>query len=326
MSTCSTRITVAICTWNRSQTLRQTLEQLTEIRLPTGVEWELLIVNNCCTDDTDQVVDSYRGRLPIRLLHESRAGQSHARNLAVREATGSYIAWTDDDVLVDPNWLGTILQAFLRYEADWVFGRSEPKWLTVPPPWYSNRFRGHFALLDYGPEPFVVTECGHPFYGLNFAGTHDAHVRLSGFRTEFGLRGLGGGVGEDVDIFERALATGMRIVYTPDAVVQHMIPASRATKQHYRNRYWVSNEVVFRFLPDMFPNIPMLFGFPRFFFRKALDDMLRYARALVRHDRSAAFYYELELVRFARFAFESARHGFRAPRGHQPAEPTPNRS
>jgi glycosyltransferase involved in cell wall biosynthesis len=325
MSTNVTRITVAICTWNRAQALRQTLEQLTRIRQPVGVDWELVVVNNCCTDDTDEVIRSFVDRLPIRGLHEPRAGQSHARNLAIREATGSHIAWTDDDVLVAPDWLGALLDAFVQFDAEWVFGRSEPKWLTAAPRWYSNRFRGHFAVLDYGSKPFVVSGREYPFYGLNFAGTRDAHLRLNGFRAEFGLRGLGGGVGEDVDLFERALAAGMRIVYTPDAVVEHMIPASRATKQHYRNRYWASNEVVFRFLPEIFPQIPTMFGLPRFFFRKAIEDIARYARAAVTQNRSDAFYYELELVRFARLLFEAARHGFRAPRGYRPAEPTLNR-
>jgi len=306
--------------------LRSTLEQFTKLRVPSGRGWELLVINNNCTDDTDQVCDEFRSRLPIRILHEARAGQSYARNLAIREAKGSYILWTDDDVLVDPDWLASILDAFSRFQADWVFGRSEPKWPTEAPVWYSDRFKGHFAVLDYGPEPFVVQDVSRPFYGLNFAGTHDAHVRLNGFRTEFGLRGEGGGVGEDVDLFQRARSNGMRIVYTPDALVGHVIPEARATKRHYRNRYWVSNEVVYRFLPEIYPNVAMLLGLPRFLFRKAAGDAVRYARAVVTRDRSDAFYYELQLVCFSRFAFEAARHGFRAPRPQRATEPTPQRS
>ena len=46
------RITVAICTWNRCELLRQTLEQMTKLVIPPRVVWELLVVNNNCTDDT----------------------------------------------------------------------------------------------------------------------------------------------------------------------------------------------------------------------------------------------------------------------------------
>jgi len=65
-------ITVAICTWNRAENLRRTLEELTRIVLPGLYDWELLVVNNCCTDHTDDVVGSFRSRLPIRLLQFAR--------------------------------------------------------------------------------------------------------------------------------------------------------------------------------------------------------------------------------------------------------------
>src|SRR5690348_908357 len=104
MSADTPRLTVAICTWNRARALRTTLEQLTRVRVPAGAAWELLVVNNNCTDDTDAACREFETRLPIRLLHEPTPGQSHARNLAIRESRGAYIAWTDDDVLVDEGW------------------------------------------------------------------------------------------------------------------------------------------------------------------------------------------------------------------------------
>ena len=99
------RVTIAICTWNRCDLLRQTLERMTGLMQPPGTEWELLVVNNNCTDGTDQVLSGFEGRLPLRRVFESRPGQSNARNAAVGAARGEFILWTDDDVLVDPNWL-----------------------------------------------------------------------------------------------------------------------------------------------------------------------------------------------------------------------------
>jgi hypothetical protein len=49
-------VTVAICTWNRAGLLAQTLEQMRQLVIPPGVTWELIVVNNNCTDDTDQVI------------------------------------------------------------------------------------------------------------------------------------------------------------------------------------------------------------------------------------------------------------------------------
>jgi glycosyltransferase involved in cell wall biosynthesis len=307
-------VTVAICTWNRADTLRRTLEQLTRIRVPGAAGWELFVVNNNCTDHTDEVCAAFADRLPIRILHEPTIGQSYARNLAVREAKGTCIAWTDDDVLVDPGWLEALLQAFDRYDASWVFGRSEPEWPGMEPTWYSPRFKGSFALLDYGPKPFVVGDLGHPFYGLNFAGLRDAHLALRGFRTEFGFRGKEGGIGEDIDMFERAMEAHMRVVYTPAACVRHLIPLERLEKQYHRRREWVGNLRYYRHLDEIFPHVPWLLGLPRFWYPKAVGDFAAYLRCLVTRNRSERFYYELELLRFVRIAAEAARHGFK--KGH----------
>ena len=306
-------VTIAICTWNRSESLRRTLEQFTRLEADAGCSWELLVVNNNSTDGTDAVVESFGSRLPVRLLHESQAGQSYARNLAIREARGRVIAWTDDDVLVEPDWLTALMKAFAEFDADWVFGRSAPYWPESPPSWYSTRVSGLFAELDYGAQAFIVADRDKPFYGLNHAGTAQAHKRLNGYRTEFGLKGEGGGVGEDVDIFERAFAAGMKIVYTPAALVHHVIPEDRTRKRWHRHRMWVSNEVVFKYLPHLYPNVPMLLGLPRFFFRHAAHDLAAYTGAMLRRHDADAFPIELRLLRFGRLLLEAARNGFRAP-------------
>jgi glycosyltransferase involved in cell wall biosynthesis len=294
---------------------------MTALSIPSGLRWELLVVNNCCTDDTDDVAASFRSRLPIRVLHEATPGQSYARNLAVREATGSHIVWTDDDVLVDPNWLYALMAEFERYNAAWVFGRSEPEWPGAPPSWYSPRYLGYFAGLDYGPDTHVVTDWHEPFFGLNFAGTREAHIALGGFRTEFGFRGTEGGIGEDIDMFERAFRAGMTIVYTPHACVRHVIPVARVGKQYHRRRQWVGNRVVFQYLDEMFPTVPYLFGLPRFFYSQVAHDALGYIRSALPGRGSDRFHYELQLLRFTTLLLEAARHGFKRPARNPKSQP-----
>ena len=106
------KLTVAICTWNRATLLRRTLDSLTAQRNLQGVAWEFLVVNNNCTDDTDAVIAAFDSRLPIRRLHEPVPGLSNARNTAIAAAAGDYIVWTDDDVVVCPEWLSAYVQAF----------------------------------------------------------------------------------------------------------------------------------------------------------------------------------------------------------------------
>src|SRR5262249_10345499 len=105
------KLSVAICTWNRAKLLEQCLDRLANASPPTA-DWELLVVNNNCSDNTDGVLDSFAARLPVRRIFEPKQGHSNARNAAVRSASGDYIIWTDDDVLVDKEWLVAYERAF----------------------------------------------------------------------------------------------------------------------------------------------------------------------------------------------------------------------
>src|SRR6266481_662849 len=113
--------TVAICTWNRAASLLQTLRSLTSIDPPNS-PWELLVVNNHCTDETEDVLDRLQQELPLRRVFEAKPGVSQARNAAIQHAHGNYIIWTDDDVIVDKDWLCAYERAVNRWPEAAVFG------------------------------------------------------------------------------------------------------------------------------------------------------------------------------------------------------------
>src|SRR5579885_409501 len=115
-------VTVAICTYNRAESLRRTLESLCAMRIPEDVDWELVVVNNNSTDHTDAVIASFADRLPSKRAWEPQQGHSPARNHAVDVANGDYILWTDDDVVVDREWLAGYAEAFRRWPQAAVFG------------------------------------------------------------------------------------------------------------------------------------------------------------------------------------------------------------
>lgn len=123
-------ISVAICTWNRARLLEQTLAQLCRLVVPSGLRWELAVIDNSCTDDTSAVIDRYKESLPIRSFVEPRLGLSHARNRAVAEARGEVLLWTDDDVLVSPDWLANYARAFREWPQAAYFGGPIQPWFA----------------------------------------------------------------------------------------------------------------------------------------------------------------------------------------------------
>jgi glycosyltransferase involved in cell wall biosynthesis len=233
------KLSVAICTWNRANLLSRTLECLASRRPPAGVEWELLIVDNGCTDSTAAVIGAYRDRLPIRVLYEPHPGLAGARNLAVREATGEYIIWTDDDVLVDASWLEEYCAAFRRHPEAALFGGPiEPWFLEERPSWLVEAWplvEVAYAVRDLGLEPFALAPGRLP-YGANMAFRTDVQKRYL-YDPKLGNSGTGRIGGEETRMMREMLAAGASGWWVPGARVKHCIPRGRQTIEYLRSYY-----------------------------------------------------------------------------------------
>jgi glucosyl-dolichyl phosphate glucuronosyltransferase len=270
-------ISVVICTWNRSGLLRQTLEQMTRLDVNATTQWELIVVNNNCSDDTDEVVAAYQDRLPIVRLFEARPGKSYAANLAVCEAKGDYIVWTDDDVLVEPNWLKAYIAAFKGWpQASLFAGAIDPWFEGSPPKWLKKVFRqvaNAYAALDHGPVGFQMTRDSYP-YGANMALKRSAHL-LEPYDTRLGPRPNSGVRGEEMMMARRLLSRGEIGRWVPEARVRHFIPVSRQTLA-YLQEYFVGSGEVLGIVGDKNPSERLAFGRPLWLWKEAVASEIGY--------------------------------------------------
>jgi glycosyltransferase involved in cell wall biosynthesis len=229
-------VTIAICTWNRSDLLDKTLAQMRRLVIPTGLAWEIVVVNNRCTDNTDEVIASHSDTLPVRRIWEEQQGQSHARNAASLAAHGELIVWTDDDVLVDRHWLGEMVAAARSQPAMNFFGGPiEPWFETDPPKWLLDNWKavnGAFAFRDLGAEPFEFDLKRLP-YGANYA-VRTAVQRQFLYNPRLGRVATGEIRGEETDVLHKLLAAGHRGQWVPTAKVEHFIPRERLTLDYIR--------------------------------------------------------------------------------------------
>lgn len=289
-------VTIAICTWNRAKPLDRVLAAMASLRIPDGLKWDVLVVNNNCTDDTEAVVAKHRAMLPIRSVLESVPGISHARNRAVMEATGEGILWIDDDAVPDPEWVAAHVEAFDGLGADLVIGKVEPLWERgTPPAWFIPEFNGMFALLDYGDQTRRITDPAEGGFNVNMGFRRELAESIGAYRVDIGTGRLAGG--EDQDLCLRAHEAGKVVVYQPKALVRHIIPASRCTKRFYRRYMWVGSPNHLRLLQDEARSVPKLFGLPRYFLRKNLEFVGLYAKAVLNRRKGEAFFYELKMIR-----------------------------
>ena len=270
------RITVAICTRNRSTQLQRTLEQMTKLAIPPDTQWDLLVVNNNCTDGTDHVLAEFTNRLPLRRLFEPKSGKSHALNLAVRQATGEYILWTDDDVLVDSNWMAAYRTAFSRWPEAAVFGGPiEAQLAGKPPRWLKrvlSRVQNAYAhrAVEETPSPITIQD---PPYGANLA-IRTREQALHPYDTRLGPQPNSAILYEETVCVRSILTSGASGWWVPQAKVRHCISPDRQTLRYLRRYFFGQGEFVGRTMPDR--TSTMLLGKPRWLWRGALQAELRF--------------------------------------------------
>lgn len=231
-------ITVALCTWNRCARLRHALARLAQLDT-ADIDWELVVVDNASTDRTSEVLADAPSVLPMRVEQEPRLGISHARNRAMRAAHGRWIAWIDDDVLVDPGWLRAYRRAVERWgEAAFFGGPIQPRFEREPPAWLKaneSRLAGVYVLRDLGPAPVELGDATVP-WGANMVVRTDV-ARQVPYDPRLGLVGRDRVGGVETQHLRRIIALGHRGWWVPDARVQHVIGADRLTLDHVR-RYF----------------------------------------------------------------------------------------
>jgi cellulose synthase/poly-beta-1,6-N-acetylglucosamine synthase-like glycosyltransferase len=186
-------VTVAVCTRDRTEDLRVCLDALVRLDYP---DLDMLVVDNAPSDDATKLLveDSYPR---VRYVREPRPGLDWARNRAIAEARGEIVAYTDDDVVVDPGWVWALVGAFGDSQVMAVTG------LVVP---YELETEAQVLLERYGG------------FGRGFV---RRYWRIPDAKTRQLVRYLGGGqygaganmafrrsVFEDVGNFDPALDAG----------------------------------------------------------------------------------------------------------------------
>jgi glycosyltransferase involved in cell wall biosynthesis len=214
-------ISIIVCTRDRHEELAGCLDSLQALDYP---HYQVIVVDNASrTDDTRRVAEEH-GVLYVR---EDRPGLDNARNRGIREAGHDIIAFTDDDVRVDSDWLhalagtfadpdiaavtGFVAPALLDTEARQLFelvygGMGKGTW---PRTWEGSRLDDRSRVLSH-----------HVGVGANMAFRRELLFSLDGFdpALDVGTPSHGGG---DIDMFHRVLVAGRTIRYEPRAIVWH---------------------------------------------------------------------------------------------------------
>jgi glycosyltransferase involved in cell wall biosynthesis len=232
------KASAVICTHNRAADLKEALLSLLHQNVKNS--YEVIVVDNCSTDQTKQVVQEFQKmvNIPVIYIFEERLGLSVARNRAIREASGEYVLFLDDDAVASTNWIGGIIALFdLDPRIGCVGGKIEPAWEGSAPQWLSPENRTLYTILDYSDEIVEMRKPAIPF-GANVAFRKSVFDSMEAFREDLGRVGSNLLSSEESELIER-IRTRYTVYYTPHASVLHKIPRSRISRKWLLRRiYW----------------------------------------------------------------------------------------
>jgi glycosyltransferase involved in cell wall biosynthesis len=199
-------------TYNRRPLLERVTAALLDQTLPSD-RYELLIVDDGSTDDTPRLGAELSERPNVRFLRGEHRGPAPARNLAVREACGDVVAFTDDDCLMPRDWLERLLDGYARHpDVVGVGGRLVPNAEALASSAVARyeEFQSRCVFGAGDEEAVGGFEC--PAGGTNnMSYRRDLLLEMDGFDESFGPRVWG----EDADLKYRITQSGGRLLYVP---------------------------------------------------------------------------------------------------------------
>ena len=223
-------ITVCICTYKRPNLLENLLKNLQNQQTDDLFTYSIVVVDNDFNQSASITVESLMkiSRIDIAYYVEPEQNIALARNKAVDNAQGNYIAFIDDDEFPEAGWLLNLYETLMSFKVDGVLGPVRPDYPDNAPVWLIK------SKLCERPEHKTGTI-------LHWSETRTGNVLLNKkmfentenrFGPEFGRTG-----GEDIEFFKKMMEIGKIFVWCNTAPVYETVPSERWEENFYLRKY-----------------------------------------------------------------------------------------
>ncbi len=275
-------ISIIIATYNRCISLDKTLESLSLLRMPDNIKLEVIIADNNSSDNTRSVVEKYRSLFgdKIKYLFELRQGRTYALASAIRMSSGDIIATTDDDCIVDQDWLSAMTKVFNEKNVDLVGGKVKPILHMRLPRW--------LKIEEIG-GPLVYYNLGNKYLENRLIGIFPPGANMA-FRKS-SLQKYGSFIdthrGQDRELVFRWHKQGALVGYSPDMIIYHQTSSCRLKKNYFRKWFFLTGKHSGIFNKDKYASQKNFCGIPLWMYKELNWKIIGYLKSIFMQNNSS---------------------------------------
>lgn len=277
-------VSVIIATFNRSNSLVETIESLLAQEYDDSFDYEIIIVDNNSKDATKDIVQGYINQhgSKIKYYFEPRQGKSNALNTGIKYSNAEILAFTDDDCVVRKDWLLNIVNIFRNKDIDLLGGKVTPVLREGVPGWLDiNKLKGPIA--NYYLEDIYVENNERKILptGSNLSFRRSSCDKFGYFESKWRA--------EDTEFCMRWDQLKARIAYSSDVCVFHNIPSSRLTKKYFRKWYFLCGKNISLVYKNKFSQGRRFLAAPFWVYRELFSFLFKFLKGVIMRDEDNFF-------------------------------------
>jgi len=227
-------VSIIICGYNSSKRISPTLEALQKQQFANKiVSWEVILVNNASTDDTENVAREVWNNDPVtnfKIVKEEKPGLMYARKKGLAHAMYDIVSFIDDDNWVEPLWVQKVVEIFsLNEKIGACGGKSETVFEKNKPEWF-DEYQNAFAVGTQGEQSDIIDDKKGFLWGAGLSFKKSIWEELQKrkyINLTLDREGKTLSSGGDTELCYAIRLMGYHLYYREDLVLKHFMPANR---------------------------------------------------------------------------------------------------
>lgn len=211
------KYSIIICSYNRFSLLQETIVSIIKC-IGSREDCELLIIDNNSKDDTTSLEQKYSKNDRVKYFLELNQGLSHSRNRGIKEASGEYIIFFDDDIELNDHYLRHLDELTNNSAIDIIGGKVLPFHIDIPK-WLPKKY--YYLASIYNPSDTfsTINQLMGANYGMKLSTAH----KIGLYNVDLGRKGDSLMGGEESEYISRGIELGFSVYFSPDLIVYHKI-------------------------------------------------------------------------------------------------------